>query len=166
MIIIMMQPVSMVKWNVNGITQFCNSHRESGLSILKKVNHSVNGKTYNGYDLSVACFNDSKEAAKNLHFNELKFKNQATGTCWRHHGQLKYHFFSSNFNQGTGGNESLIRNHEYSSKLLFKVNEYLSTEKAFFLITHLNEVTKYCFLCLSSRERGSTYDKLYSGLHL
>ena len=67
----------MVKWNVNGITQFCNSHRESGLSILKKVNHSVNGKTYNGYDLSVAPFNDSKEGAKNLHFNELKFKNQA-----------------------------------------------------------------------------------------
>ena len=64
MIIIIMQPVSMVKSNVNGITQFCNSHRESGLSILKKVNHSVNGKTYNSYDLSVACFNDSKEGTK------------------------------------------------------------------------------------------------------
>ena len=137
MIIIMMQPVSMVKWNVSGITQFCNSHRESGLSILKKVNHSVNGKTYNSYDLSVACFNDWKEGAKNLHFNELKFKNQAASSCWRHHGQLKYHFFSRNFNQGTGGNESLIRNHEYSSKLLFKVNEYLSTEKAFLVNTSL-----------------------------
>ena len=68
MIIIMMQPVSI-------------SHRESGISILKKVNHSVNGKTYNGYDLSVACFNDSKEGAKNLHFNELKFKNQAASSC-------------------------------------------------------------------------------------
>ena len=32
-------------------------------------------------DLSVACFNDSKEGTKNLHFNELKFKNQAAGSC-------------------------------------------------------------------------------------
>ena len=131
MIIIIMQTVSMLKWHVNGITQFCNSHRESGLSFLKKVNHSVNGKTYNSYDLSLACFNDSKEGTKNLHFNELKFKNQAAGSCWRRHCKLKYQFFSSNFNQCTVGNESLIRNHEHSLKLLFKVNEYLSTEKAF-----------------------------------
>ena len=84
------------QWNY---TILQNSHRESGLFILKKVNHGVNGKTHNGHDLSVACFNDSKEG--------------------------------TNFNRGTVGNESLIRNHDHSSKLPFKVKEYLSTEKAF-----------------------------------
>ena len=39
------------QWNY---TILQNSHRESGLSILKKGNHSVNGKTHNGHDLSVA----------------------------------------------------------------------------------------------------------------
>ena len=91
----------------------------------------MNGKTHKSYDLGVACFNDSEEGTKNLHFSELIFKNLATGTCWRHHGKLKYYFFSGNFNQATGGNESRIRTHELSSKLLFKVNECLSTEKAF-----------------------------------
>ena len=48
-------------WNY---TILQNSHRKSGLFILKKVNHGVNGKTHGSYDLSVACFNDSKEGAK------------------------------------------------------------------------------------------------------
>ena len=30
----------------------------------KKVNHGMNGKTHNSYDLSVPCFNDSKEGIK------------------------------------------------------------------------------------------------------
>ena len=63
------------------LPNFANSHRNSGLFILKKVNHSVNGKTHKSYDLSVACFNDSEEGTKNLHFSELIFKNLATGTC-------------------------------------------------------------------------------------
>ena len=46
----------------------------------KKVNHSVNGKTHKT-DLSVACFNDSREGTKNLHFRELIFKNLAAGSC-------------------------------------------------------------------------------------
>ena len=77
-----MQTVSMVKRHVTGIIQFCKILIEKvAFLFLKKVNHGVNGKTHNSYDLSVPCFNDSKEGTKNLHFSELIFKNQAAGTC-------------------------------------------------------------------------------------
>ena len=76
-----MQTVSMVKRYVTGITQFCEILIEKVAFLFqKKVNHSVNGKTHKT-DLSVACFNDSREGTKNLHFRELIFKNLAAGSC-------------------------------------------------------------------------------------
>ena len=54
----------MVKWHVNGITQFCKILIEKvAFFILKKVNQGENGKTHKT-DLSVAAWMIQKKVLK------------------------------------------------------------------------------------------------------